>query len=166
MTFAELVLMLFAASGGQELLHWDKDLNFAVRCDGLYGDLPEEEPLTGETLPAMVAAFSDVLLITGSDVTFASHLFIARLRNLRPDNHRYPSDSRLWPLFDALPASGDPLLTDPAADVGEADRPVACHPPALAPDGPDHCGLCGEPLPQAPTSGEDWPTLQSVREAS
>lgn len=60
------------------------------------------EPLTREHLPILRQAIADVRSTIGVSNTAAAVLYIARIRTERP--LYYPTDERLWPLFDACGA--------------------------------------------------------------
>jgi len=129
MKFTEYIIGVLASSaqaGVQDWVTWtanteeDKPpIEFFVETGSMFS--PDAEPLTPKNLPAYQDALQVVGNVTGGDYTYGPALFVARQRGVRPDNHQYPSDVRLHPLFD---------------DAGP--------PPEAAPDPPSH----QEPLPE------------------
>ncbi len=57
-------------------------------------------PLTPDTLPVFEAALADVFAATGGDPTFGPMLFAARTSEGFEEPRTWPSDRRLWPLFE------------------------------------------------------------------
>lgn len=91
-----------------ESLWWRTDgpfhpITFWVDCSDCFTHATAEgEPVTEETVAELETAIADVAAITGGDVTFGPLLYCARRRQRRPLPVAYPSDSRLWSLFDQI----------------------------------------------------------------
>lgn len=56
--------------------------------------------LTPDNLPAFEQALADAHAATGGDLTFAPMLFAARFLDGFTEPQTWPSDRRLWPLFE------------------------------------------------------------------
>lgn len=104
--FVLRVLHATARDDNHDDLWWRTDgghapITFFVKCSDVfasaYADL---EPLTPDTIDEFEQAAADVREACG-DATYAGDLYCARRRQTRPQGAAYPSDPRLWPLFDA-----------------------------------------------------------------
>lgn len=85
------------------------------RCDGHYAPITffvvvsdvfawgtsDAEEITPSTVDALERAYADVREAADGDTTFGAILYASRRRGQRPQGAAYPSDPRLWPLFDA-----------------------------------------------------------------
>ncbi len=106
--FVARVLEATARADLHECLFWRTDgpfqpITFFVDCsDSFTAATAEGEPVTEETIAELENAIADAAEATGGDPTFGPLLYCARRRQRRPLAVAYPSDSRLWPLFDAI----------------------------------------------------------------
>lgn len=100
------VLDLVARTDSYEDITWRTDgryspVTFWVRCPDLFHwATSDAEELTEETLPDLVQAYADVAATTGN-YRYGAALYCARRRRMRPQGVAYPSNEKLWPLFDA-----------------------------------------------------------------
>lgn len=169
--FALRVLGAVARADVHDTLWWQTHgewapITFFVNCSDLFARATADvERITPDNVDALERAFADVRAATGGDPTYGPMLFCARTRKRRPRGAAYPSDHRLWPLFDACGPERELGLLNPspqpAVPVGNtADgieelppgADVPCHkdePPTGG--GADHCGLCGTKLPEPAT---------------
>jgi len=108
--FTHRVLTAFADPAVQGALRWQVtptgQLEFYVDCSGMFADEVSNDVVSIHpgNVAALEAAFGDVIDAVG-EVTYGPELFCVRQRLIRPENHEYPADSRLWPLFDAAVGS-------------------------------------------------------------
>ncbi len=178
LTDTDLAMRVLAAAADpevQNLVWWRREggpIAWFVDCTDLFTLGVEDcQPITEDTVHAFERAIADVRDVTGGDATYGPALYVARQRGARPVGGSYPTDDRLWLMFDACgPEHQDSRGTDlTAAEAAPPDRPAyrlepvaepptllegqACCPPAPAPaaGAPDHCGLCGTPFPAAGT---------------
>lgn len=116
------VLVLFAEGDAHDCLWWSADTDHAlalyVNCTGWFIEESDVESITTGRLPALRQAFADTASATGGDMTGAPLLFVCRVRERRPTQTAYPSDSRLWPLLDAC---GPESVTDDDLPPGPND---------------------------------------------
>lgn len=125
--FAVRVLSVVARYDCPEAIWWRVDgeyapITFFAMCSDIFAWARADcEPVTADNLDAFERAFADVDKITSGDPTFAAPLFCARMRGERPQGGAYPSDERLWPLFDACgPVREVDMFNNPhAAPSGE-----------------------------------------------
>lgn len=100
------VLSLVARADAHDCLWWSADsgdnVRLFVNCSGLFIVASDVEPITADRLEAFRQAFADTAKVTGGDMTAAAVLYVCRMRGVRPRQSAYPSDSRLWPLLDAV----------------------------------------------------------------
>jgi hypothetical protein len=113
------LLIAIAVNGIQEEI-WYREgtdeaaghLRLFVVADGIWSwgvsDLEEID-----SVDDFHTAINDCFDATEGDTTFAPILYACRRRGQAPPRGRYPTDRRLWPLFDAC----DPTL-DPTAVTG------------------------------------------------
>ncbi len=171
----------------QNLVFWRMGpygLTFYVDCTDLFElGREDEQPITAATIHAFERAIADVRQITGGDATYGPALYVARERGRRPMNVSYPTDNRLWIMFDAVgPQGGDgsprpsgepaPVFLPPTevyraalADGGVAFGPV---PAAWCGDFPAPCN-CDDPTthdgagpPESPAPGVDVPAVEAT----
>jgi hypothetical protein len=94
------LLKLAAANDLQADLLWNEDLDFYVICNDLFfwGCADAEDIESQEDVDLYKKAIEDV----GTFDAWASSLFCARKRKMRPQGAAYPNTAKsLWPLFDA-----------------------------------------------------------------
>ncbi len=162
------VLQLFAEADLHEQLFW--------RCDGLFApvtffvvitDLFEPqsadlEEISRHNLADLQRAFLDVREVTGGDVTYAPALFVARNRLQRPYGGAYPSDRRLWPLFDAAgPLRPKEIGVDRLAAPAAAPPAVPASDPVPAPASAQLPPQTSAPQTSV-NAAEGWPALPDV----
>lgn len=122
------VLTATAASDTREFLFWrvvmrngQAEIVFYVDGSDIFSfdeSVADAEPITPATVVDFESAICDVRAATEGDATYGPLLYVARLRKQRPINKLYPTDSRLWPLFDAC------------GPEHPEDTPAASHPSA------------------------------------
>ena len=94
------LLKLVAANDLHSDLIWNDDLDFYVLCNDLFfwGCADAEDIESQEDVDLFEKAIKDV----GAFDVWASYLFCARKRKMRPQGAAYPNTAQsLWPLFDA-----------------------------------------------------------------
>lgn len=139
-------------------------IEFFVNCTELFNlGTVDLVPITGDTVKAFEDALEECSRATGGDATYGPLLFAARVRGERPQGSSYPSDQRLWPLFDACGPERElpmgrlrKLRWDAAALAAQymgggltlADAPVPEHDCAAAVDAMGACVACGNPEPK------------------
>lgn len=115
MDFVARVLSLFDRYDIHDLLFWRtgkrygggefaNPASFFVNCNDVFcwgtADLEEITPENIEVLEASLADCKAIDRVTGA--IEAPHLFVARVRKMRPQGAMYPHiNPALWPLFDA-----------------------------------------------------------------
>jgi hypothetical protein len=108
------VLRYVGFYGLGERVWWRTDpkyapVTFFVNCNDVFcWGTSDCEDLTPERLPLLGKALDDCAAALGGDADaekkgwpWGIDLFVARLRGERPQGAAYPTDQRLWPLFDA-----------------------------------------------------------------
>lgn len=91
---------------------YDCQVRFWVDCSGVFEPgLIDMEEITAGNLGLFLSSVDKVLEVTGGDATYAPALFAARVRGCRPFPGAYPSDQRLWALFDACGPLDGPVQT-------------------------------------------------------
>lgn len=109
--FVLRVLRLFGQTDCTGELFWRTDGDYAPITffanvnDVFFWGCTDNEKITPDNIAEAEKAVADVRDITGktgwsTDAAWVN-LFAARLRKDRPQGAAYPSDERLWPLFDA-----------------------------------------------------------------
>lgn len=73
---------------------------FAVCSDVFEWATADCEQITESNIECFEKSLQDVLETSGGDPTWGAALFAARVRGMRPQGASYPTDRRLWPLFD------------------------------------------------------------------
>ena len=107
MTFVAQVLKLFADHSEHDAIIWSVDatgdIQFHVICsDCFFWGTADSEPITEENFPILEASFVDAKTALDSlGAIYAPILFVARVRQQRPQGAAYPNHPELWPLFDA-----------------------------------------------------------------
>lgn len=104
------VLRIFNGFDGPscDAIWWRTDgeyapVTFLVNCnDEFWWASADCERLTPENLPILERAIADCkAAVPRLGKIWASTLFVARVRGMRPQGAAYPSERALWPLFDA-----------------------------------------------------------------
>lgn len=104
--FAVRVLDVFARADLHDSLWWRTDgayapVTFWVQCSDVFAwGVADAELLPPEALDDFEQALQDVVAVVGANA-YGPELYCARRRGKRPQGAAYPSDERLWPLFDA-----------------------------------------------------------------
>lgn len=100
------LLRLFAEEDLIGSLYWVEDgdsFQFFVGCNDVFAwGCADGEDITLENLPQLRQAITDAKAadpVMGS--IYGCHLFVARVRGMRPQGAAYPKEQALWPLFDA-----------------------------------------------------------------
>lgn len=105
--YTQAVLDLYADGVGDAIM-WLTDgeyapVTFFADCRNLFQwSIDDYEPITIETISALHQAFADAMAAYEYGGDFATALFCARQRHMRPQQavyRRIPKE--LWPLFDA-----------------------------------------------------------------
>lgn len=113
------VLRAVAEADAHDTVWWRVDGKYApitwfVNCPDLFAwGTADLEPITAETIEAFEMAYADVRVVTGGDPTYGSDLYACRQRHQRPQGAAYPTDRRLWPLFDACGPERELGVTNP-----------------------------------------------------
>jgi hypothetical protein len=91
-----------------DLIYWRTNDEFApctffvLANDLFFWGSADGEPITAETLPILKKAIDDCKAIDNvCGCIDGCLLYACRVRKERPQGASYPSDRRLWPLFDA-----------------------------------------------------------------
>jgi hypothetical protein len=101
------VLGAVAAADAHDQLWWRCDatfgpVSFFVDCSDVFSWAGcDMEPITPDNVAELERAYADAREASDGDTTFGGTLFACRMRGQRPQGAAYPSDRRLWPLFDA-----------------------------------------------------------------
>jgi hypothetical protein len=125
------VLDVVARFDAHEQLWWRCDdeyapVTFFVECSDLFAwGTADLEPVTPEAVDELARAFAEVTAITDGDPTYAGSLYACRRRGSRPQGAAYPSDARLWPLFDAAGPQREIDLFNPKPRPGEPATEVS-----------------------------------------
>lgn len=102
------VLAVFGSLDSHDDLWWRCDgayapVTFFVNCNDLFWwGCADLEEVTPENLPVLEQCIVDCGSVRNLDCRiYATSLFCARVRKLRPQGCCYPENRDLWPLFDA-----------------------------------------------------------------
>lgn len=132
------VLAAVAAADLHDTVWWRVDggyapVTFFVVCNDVFAwGTADAEPITSDTIDAFEAAIEDVKAVTDGDATFGPMLYAARRRHCRPQGGAYPSDRRVWALFDACGPERELDNHNPTPAPEKASR-EAFTPPANPP---------------------------------
>lgn len=104
--FVFRVLNLFCKEDSHDILFWrvdDGEIRFFVNCNDIFDWASADlEEITPENIIELEKAVADVKAMGSNETYEAFYLFCARMRKRRPQGAAYPSDRKLWPLFDAV----------------------------------------------------------------
>lgn len=115
------LLKLVAQHGLHLDIHWNEDLNFYVGCNDIFfwGCADAEDIENQEDVDLFEKSIEDV----GTDNVWASYLFCARKRKMRPQGACYPQEeTKLWPLFDACGEEREVGIGNPYAHPSKREK--------------------------------------------
>lgn len=98
------LLKLVAQHGLQSDINWNEDLNFYVGCNDIFfwGCADAEDIENQEDVDLLQQSIVDCEKLNTLNTVYATELFCARKRKMRPQGACYPQEeTKLWPLFDA-----------------------------------------------------------------
>jgi len=119
------ILTAVARIGQHDTIWWRVDggyapITFFAMCNDLFEwGTADLEPITAANVEQFERAIEDVMAASDGDGTYAAALYACRMRQQRPQGAAYPTDTRLWPLFDACGPERELDRANPLRPTGE-----------------------------------------------